>query len=447
MSAPSPKKNNDTENFIQELEKKLGNIPFFMPFFFYGLVGFISALVLWSWFAPLDVVVQTTGEVVPLGKIQTIQHLEGGIINQILVKEGDFVNAQQPLVTLRPTNQKASLDELDNRISSLIVNKWRLENELSEQTNMNTPPQSLPLKNTVDLFRNARLLFRERQKNLNDSIALQDNNITQRSQEMTEEAIRIKQLEERRTLLAEQININEQLISDDLSNRYEHIELLKQLNSINSAIESGEATLLRLKTAVNQAKREKEHALSEFRASTRSALQKTEQELNELSERRIRLSDSFERTTLTAPLSGIVKTLYTTTKGGVISPGAPVLDIVPQEDGIYIRARLAPQDIGHVKLGQSATLRLTSADAPLFGNITGNVTFISPDTIVPKNNRPPHYIVHLSTESTAFNSNNNVYPLFPGMLLSIGITTGKRTVAQYLLSPFSQSLSFALTER
>ncbi len=168
--------------------------------------------------------------------------------------------------------------------------------------------------------------------------------------------------------------------------------------------------------------------------------------MRELSERLKAYEDDLQRTVLTAPTSGIVKTIYAFTRGGVVKPGEVVLDLVPDSDSVVVEARLQPSDIGYVNVGDTAFVRLNSNDAVKFGYLSGSVTTISPDTLVTEQGIA-YYRVRIQTEKNYFESGPARYPLVPGVVVTAGVVTGQRSVLRYLLSPFLNKTFFSLSER
>ena len=297
-----------------------------------------------------------------------------------------------------------------------------------------------------DLVRDAMQLFAKRRARLEDARAGQRAIINQRKQDGREISARIGASENMLTLLREQVKISENLLKNALTNRYRHIELLKETARLQGAIAQDKVAAERAKSARIEAVADLAGIGSKFSEEAAKDLDAARRQLAEFTPRLAKFEDSLKRTTLRAPVAGIVKTLHVVTVGGVVKPGDVVLDIVPGGDRLIIEARLATQDIGFVRAGQEATVRLTATDAMRFDTLIGEVVAVSPDTLTDADGRP-FYRVRIATKRDHFLRGAVRYDLFPGMEVSTSIHTGERTVMEYLLDPFLNARGEALRER
>ena len=405
-----------------------------------GLLIFVA----WAAYFTLDVVSVAQGEVIPADKIQSVQHLEGGVISKVLVAEGDLVEAGQPLVVLEATSSGASLAELQLRVDSLRLDILRTQAALRGDATLVFGEDSRSL--SANMKEQAQALFMAQRHAHVNLIAVQDEEIIKRQKGRSQIEARLQSNKSRLTLLEEQISISENLLNSEVTSRYEHINLLKEANSLKSSIAQDVETNLALDAEVSQAKKTRDNMISDYEEILSSQLDQALRSYGELSERIKTYTASLDRTTLTAPTSGNVKTIYMFTVGGVVPPGATVLDLVPDSSQIVVEARLQPQDIAYVSTGDLAFVRLNSADAVRFGYLEGKVITISPDTLV-SDQGVPFYQVRLSVERDYFERGDVRYPLVPGMMVTAGVVTGERSVLRYLLSPFLTTTWFALSER
>ncbi len=383
----------------------------------------------WAYVGKLDVVSMAQGEVIPSSQVKNVQHLEGGIVRKLLVKEGESVAKDQPLVELESTSSGADVGELEINLTSLRVEISSLE---AEATHKSKPAFDKDLvSGHPDLVRQAIGLFNTRKKLMKSQIDSQKETIVQRQQDIKEITARIKNQRASLTLQEEQIAISEDLLKQDLTNRYNHLDLLKEATRLKGRIEEDNAVLQSAKSGLKEA---------------RSKLDSIRGTFNELTQRLRKFADSLQRTVVRSPVDGVVKTLYVVTVGGVLKPGSEVADIVPAGDRLIIEAKLPTQDIGFVSAGQAAKIRLASSDATRFGAIEGNVTTVSPDTLITPEGSP-YYKVRIETDQDHFKRGNITYHLFPGMQVSASILTGKRAVYEYLLGPFMTSMGDAMQER
>lgn len=403
----------------------------------------VSFLV-WAAFGKLGVVSLANGEVIPSSQVKTVQHLEGGIVREIRVREGDTVKASQSLIVLESTASGADVIELKARLTGLQVQIARLRAEAEGAES----PTFLPdvVARNPKLVREAQNLFDSRRARLKNEVASRTELITQRGQDIREISSRIKNLRTSLKLLNEQITISEELLKDDLTNRYNHLNLLKERSGIVGQIDSDRVALERADSIRKQALNERQRVRNVYDQEVRTELDRAQRDVSEFTPRLAKFEDSLKRTVLRSPVDGVVKTLHVVTIGGVLRAGDPVVDIVPGEDRLVIEAKLATQDIGFVQAGQKALIKLASSDAMRFDNLEGTVLNVSPDTLVSEDG-VPFYKVRIETERDHFRRGPQKYNLFPGMQVSTSIHTGERTVLEYILDPFLDSMGSAMRER
>ncbi len=398
----------------------------------------------WASISTLDIVSMTTGEVIPSTQVKTIQHLEGGILRKIMIDEGAQVKSGQPLVVLEPTTSSADVGELKVRLTFLRIEITRLEAQLK---NIAKPVFAKDLMaDHSRLVEQASQHFQTRRKGHQNELTRQKETIVQRAQEIKEITSRIKNGKHRLMLLGEQIAISEDLLRQDLTNRYAHLDLLKEASRIKGGIEVDASALHRANSALKEAKAELASIQNSFDEENRKALDEAQVKFGELTQRMQKFKDSLQRTVVRSPVDGTIKSLYVFTVGGVLRPGDPSADIVPAGDRLIIEAKLPTSDIGYVQKGQLAVIKLASADAMRFGSIKGNVIYISPDALVTPEGMP-FYKVRIETEDDHFRRGKRKYNLFPGMQVIANIQTGQRTVLEYVLAPLLNSMDDAMQER
>ena len=385
---------------------------------FYSFSVFMLLIIAWSLIFEVDIVSSADGQVIPLGEVKTIQHLEGGIIEEILVKESEIVEKDQPLVILAPTASETEVDELQVRIDSQIIKSIRLEAEIN---NFDTP-----------IFPDE--LFDTRQEIINKSMELFISRKNTFEGGIKEIDIMTEQARTSVDILVRQVEMSAKLLEEKVISEFAHLDILKELNVAKSSLE--------------EAIEKRDNFKNAFIEDSRNELQLAQRELSQSDETMKRLQDNLERTIIKAPVDGVVKNLFFVTVGGVVKPGGSILDIVPTKDSLIIEAKLPNTDVGFVQPGQSAVVRLSSADSVNFGQINAIVTQISPDTEEDENDkRIVFYKILLETEKSYFESKNKIYHLIPGVKVNASIHIGQRTVANYLLSPFIGSMGESFQER
>lgn len=404
------------------------------------VAGFLG----WAAVGRLDIVADATGEVTPFSQVKSVQHLEGGIVSEILVREGDQVARDQPLMVLQSTATDAQVEELAVRLTSLRIDIARLEAEAAESATVSFADE-LSQGHAAEIEQ-ARALFRSRRDRHLTAIATQTQAIAQREQALHEIAARLRGNRQTLALLEEQIRIGEELLKDKLTNRYNHLVLLRDAASLRGRIDEDIAAYRRTELAVQEARGQVEGIRHAYQQDVAEHLALARREFDEFSQRLRRLTDSQSRTVLRSPVEGIVKTLHIVTEGGVIQPGATVVDVVPAGDKLIVEARLPIYDVGYVRTGQTAKIRLAAAEGARFGAIDGTVIHVSPDALVTEQGAA-YYRVRIVTAADHFADGPLIYRLYPGMQVRASIVTGERTVLQYLLDPFVGHGARAMRER
>ena len=382
------------------------------------LSSFTVVVIIWSILFEIDIVSDAEGQVIPVGEIKTIQHLEGGIIEKILVKESEVVSKDQPLVILAGTSTEVELEELQVRVDTQIIKQIRLEAEINF---FDVPifPDDLVTKRP-EVINKSMELYVSRKDNFDGSVKEIDTIIDQKKTNLD--------------ILLSQAEMSAKLLEEKIISEYKHLDMLRELNGAKGEFE--------------ELIEKKENIRNNFIEESRDEMQLAQRELSQSYETLKKLTDNLDRTTITAPVDGVVKNLFFVTEGGVIKPGGSILDIVPTKDNLIVEARLPNSDIGFVTPGQKAVIKLSSSDSVNFGQIDATVTQISPDSEQDENDeRVVFYKILLETESNFFESKNKIYRLTPGVKVVASINIGERTVANYLLSPFIGSLGSSFKER
>ena len=398
----------------------------------------------WAYFGELDVVSYANGRVIPSSKVKKIQHLEGGIINEIMVNEGDSVTAEQPLLVLEGIVNNASVKELEVRIAALQVDVIRLKAMLNDQNSLSFSGNIS--KNYPEIIKQAKELFVIQTNRHLSELSSHNEFINQKAQDINGIKSRIRNNNNNLVLLQKQVEISNNLLTDQLTTEYKHLSLLRDQSNLISKIEEDTLLVKRTDSQLAEAREKHKQINHNFKEKASEDLKKNTRDLNEFTQRLKKFKDTQRRTIIRSPVNGIVKTIYIVTKGGIISPGKVIMDIVPTGDSLVVEASLPIQDIGYVQEGQDAIIKLSSPDARRYSELKGKVINISPDAIVDPDGNT-YYAAQVKTEKHYFESNANRYKLIPGMLVAVYIHTGKRTVLQYLLDPFIDTLGQSLQER
>lgn len=412
--------------------------------FLFLCVGMCLAFLSWACFFQLDIVSQAEGEIIPSSRVKPVQHLEGGIIMKINAREGESVIKGQELLVLEATASDSTVEELEVRVTSLRVNIARLE---AEDKGLEAPDYPKDIYDKFpSLIERSLKLFQTRKVRVESDLISEQEKIKQREQDIKQIISRQRNSRNSLKFLREQIKISAGLLEDGLTSRYKHLGFLKEESKLKSAIEEDSAKQSKARSALAQAKADIKEIRNSYLASVREELQEDRREFDELSQRQRKFADNLSRTIIRSPVDGVVKTLYVVSVGEVVRPGMTIMDIVPAGDKLVIEARLPISDIGYVKDGQKAVVKLASSDSSRFGNIDGKVVNISPDADSTKEGLT-FYRVRIVTDKDFFEHDGNYYKLIPGIRVIAGIHIGTRSVMEYILEPFMGSMSYAMRER
>ncbi|WP_256219729.1 MULTISPECIES: HlyD family type I secretion periplasmic adaptor subunit [unclassified Variovorax] len=367
------------------------------------IVGALLAVLLaWAWFFQLDEVSTGTGKVVPSSREQTIQSLEGGILVDLKVREGDIVEAAQVLAQLDRTKTESTVQESASRVRAALAMAARLTAEVGG-TPLVFPPE---VREEPELVRGETALYQSRREQLGSSLA----GVTQAL-----------------VLMRRELALTEPLVSRGAASDVE---------------------VLRLKRQINEAETKAADLKSQYYVKAREDLTRANAEIEAQRSVTRGRSDSLTRLTFASPVRGIVKDIAVTTVGGVLPPGGKLMEIVPLDEKLLVEARISPRDVAYIHPGQDATVKVTAYDYSIFGGLPGKVTIISPDTIQDDVKRDVYYYrVYIRTDADHLkNKRGESFPIVPGMIATVDIHTGRKTVLDYLLKPLNKARE-ALRER
>lgn len=410
----------------------------------WSLVLTVFLFIAWAVVFELDVASYAQGQVVPAGQLKRIQHLEGGIIREIKVVEGQKVQAGEVIAELEGVASDADLGDLRARAAGFELKVLRIESVLAHNGKLAIPPE---LKTAFpDFSRDAISAFNSYRERYAAMMNSHESRIAQRRAEIAENRARRIALQARSQFIAQQVRISEAMIAQKLSNDYEHLQLQKEQAQIDGDLQSTVASEQRSQTALTEAIAAKAAFQSDEEVTLRKELQEAGAERVSLRERLRKPSDSNERTTVRSPVAGNVMTLYFKNQGAVVPPGGTLATLVPQGETLLIEARLPIGEVGYVSIGSPARLSI-SAGGGGYSTVAAKVVHISPDAIADEKTGASYYLVRLLPETFAFRRGKDSYALRPGVQVSAAILSGSRSVIALLLDPFFGSGINPLTER
>jgi adhesin transport system membrane fusion protein len=374
------------------------------------VAAFLIILLIWSYFAKIDQLTVATGKVIPSSQVKVIQSLDGGIIKEILVKEGNTVKAGQTLLILDDTRYKSDYAQAYAKYLVLTAMIARLTAQINDQENINFPKEVL--ENAPDIAKSQESLF------ITNKQAL---------------AASIENLKKSFNLTTEELKIMEPLVLKGIVPKLDYIRTQRTQNDIQGKITA---------------------TVDDYHKKASEELNQSKAELSTVVEGLISLKDKMVRTTIVSPVNGIVKKIYITTIGGVVNPGVAVMDIVPAEDTLLVEAYVNPKDIAFIHPGQKAIVKITAYDFSVYGDLEGQVELVGADAVEdskmtgPQANKPQaYYIVNVRTDKNYLGSEKHKLPIIAGMMATVHIVTGEKTVFQYLMKPLMKAKEEALRER
>jgi len=409
----------------------------------FGVILFFAAAIAWAWWAQIDEVTRGQGTVIPSSQVQVIQNLEGGILKAILVKEGELVEAGQILLRIDDTSFAASLGEQKAAFYSLMGQIARLTAE-SEGSALEFPPELLAEARQVAV--NERKLFNARRADLKSQLGILRKQVDQRRQELIELRGLLKQNRSGLVLLEEELQMTEPLVRNGVVPKINLLRLRREVNDLEGLINGTILALPRSKSAVQEATRRIEERYLNFRSEALRELNAQKAEFAQVEQAILAAKDRVLRTDLRSPVRGIVKQMNIRTIGGIVMPGMNLMEVVPLDDTLLVEARVLPADVAFLKPGQKATVKLTAYDFSIYGGLDAELVRISADTIVDERGES-YYQIIVRTDKSELVHHGNVLPIIPGMVASVDILTGRKTVLDYLLKPILKARNRALTER
>ncbi|HLR14108.1 MAG TPA: HlyD family type I secretion periplasmic adaptor subunit [Burkholderiaceae bacterium] len=400
----------------------------------------VAALVAWAAVSPIDEVVRGDGTVVPSRRIQVIQSLDGGIVEELLVSEGQMVSAGEVLIRIDPTRYSSSLGENRAEYLALTAKAARLD-ALANDEAFIAPEEVLAEK--PELVEMERRVWETRNQEVNAAIKQANDQLRQRHQELAETEANREQAASSCSLTSQELNVTQPLLKSGAVSEVDILRLRRDVSRYCGEAKAAAAQIERIKASIEEAESKLEEARLTMRNQARVELSDVRSRLSTLSEESVGLADRVNLASVRSPVNGTIKSLKANTIGGVVQPGEDILEIVPMDDTLLLEVRINPRDIGFLRPEQPAEVKFTAYDFTIYGGLQGEVEQISADSIKDEQGNT-YYIARVRTEK-AFVGDD--MPIIPGMMAEVHILTGKRTVMQFLLKPVLRAKSNAFTER
>ena len=406
----------------------------------YAVLIVIIVLVLWSAVASIDTVTRGPGKVIPSSQVQIVGSQDGGIVQDILVSEGEVVTEGQVLLRLDRTRAQASLGENQAEVRGLEIRARRLD---ALVTGREFFPDEEMLRFAPQVVAEEMELFEASNAELEAQELIAQRQKRQREEELEELQAKRDQLIRETTLAREELELTRPLVASGAASKVETLRLEREVNRAAGELKQVRAGIRRTEAAIAEAETNVEAVRLEFSAQRREQLTETYTRIAALSQAGEGLSDRVNSTEVVSPVSGTVKQLHYNTIGGVVLPGRDIIELVPADDTLLLEVRIKPQDIAFLAPGQEANVKFTAYDFVVYGGMDGVIEQIGADTLI-DNDDEPYYEVTVRTHSVDFGPDQ---PIIPGMTVDVDILTGRKTVLSYLMKPILRAQQRALSER
>jgi len=433
----------DTE-FMPEVDGAiLEDSPWFTRITVWVVSICLIAALIWANFAVLEEVTTGEGKAIPSSKIQIIQNLEGGIVSEIFVREGQVVEKGAVLLRLDDTRFLSNRGEAEADRLALVARVERLTAE-AEGRPINMPADIQRL--APQLAEDELALYRSRQNRLQSEQRTLGEQLRQKTQELAEFRAKAQQYRSSAGLLQQELDMSQPLVATGAISQVEILRLRRSLVEVRGSLDATHLAIPRAESAMDEIKSKIEESELSFRSDAFKELNEIRTELQKLTATSVAIDDRVSRTTVVSPVRGVIKQLKVNTIGGVVQPGSDMLEIVPLDDSLLIEAKVRPQDVAFLHPGQKAMVKFTAYDYTIYGGLRANLELISADTITDEEGNS-FYLIQVRTDKSHLGSDEHPLLIIPGMVATVDIITGKKSVLDYLLKPVLKARSEALRER
>jgi adhesin transport system membrane fusion protein len=400
----------------------------------------VVLLIVWAALAQVEEVTRGEGRVVPSRQLQVVQSLDGGVVSEILVREGDVVEAGQLLLKIDETRATSGVRENAAQGFALRARQARLR-ALAEGAPFRPPATGDAEEQRI--LEEERRLYESRLSELNTMLSINQQQLAQRQQELAEARARRAAAERSVEFGQQELAQTRPLLASGAVSQVDILRLERDLSRARGDAEQAGAQIARVQAAIGEAQRKTQETELSFRNEARRELADVVGRLNTLTEGAVALADRVDKSQVKSPVRGRVQRLLANTVGGVVQPGKDIVEIVPLDDTLVLEARVLPRDIAFIRPGQAATVKFTAYEFSIYGGMEADVENISPDTVVDERGNA-YYVVRVRTRQPSFGEK---LPIIPGMTAEVDILTGEKTVLSYLLKPVLKAKAYALSER
>ena len=413
------------------------------------LMLWIGALVIiwiitWAYFAEIDALTRGQGKIIPSHQLQVIQNLEGGIVIDILIEEGQQVKKGDILIKIDDTGFVTNYVENQLRYDELEAKSIRL---LAESTKTDFKVSDEILSKSSELIKHERSLYLSNLDQLNNNILIYTRRLKQKITEKKEAQAKLNQLRSNLSLIVQEVQLNKPLVDKGIVSEVEFLQLKRQKNTLYGELEVIKFSMPRLVSIIAEQRNNIIEISFKFQNAAKEAYNETKAEMTRIKRTNIAREDKVKRTDVRSPVDGTINRLFINTVGGIVKPGMDIIEIVPTQDNLLVEAKIRPADIAFLYPGQKAIVKFSAYDFAIYGSLSGVLTHISASTIVDEVDKKSYYLVRIKTDRNHLGTEENKLNLIVGMTADADIITGKKTVLDYILKPILRATQNTLSER
>ena len=431
------KTKNDTQYVNSVSQALLEETPNSTKVILYTISLLIIFFFFWAYFTNVDQLVRGEAKVIPYGQNQKVQNFEGGIVSEILVKEGDLVQKGDALLKIENKQYSSIYEKNVFEIDELKIKEKRLFAETNDKEYI--------LEND-EISKKEFTLYLSNKEQLNSKIRVLDEQLVQKIKEKDEVYSKIKYLNNSYSLIEQERNVLEPLSEKGIVSKVELLKLKREANSIKDELEAAKLTLSRLDSIISESKNRINESKQEFKNLAQKELNEITSKLNQSSKQNQGLEDQVKRTLIISPVTGFIKKLNINTIGGSVQPAMDLVEIVPKEESLLIETKIKPEDIAFLKPGLKASIKFTAYDFAIYGSLDGQIEKISPDSTTTEKDET-YYYIYIKTDKSYLGKEDKALNIIPGMRGSADIITGQKSVLTYLLKPIIKTKEYAFSEK
>jgi len=403
----------------------------------------ITLFIVWASYAQIDEIARGNGKIVPNGQNQILQNLEGGIVSEILVKEGDFVKKNQILIKI--SNEKSSSTAASNELKSFYLQAQiqRLTAELKREPFVYKKTKNEQLNAFLD---NENELYQIDQNELKSKVLILKEQIKQKNNELKDARQTITHMRFSVNAIKQEVDMTRPMVKRGIRSQVDFLKLQREQSDAKQKLQSAILSISKTKSEILELNKKIDETYQMNDSETRQKLNETITSLRDLEANSVASTDEVFRTIVRSPSNGIVQKLHINTIGGAIKPAQDLIEIVPTDYKLIVEVKLLPKDIAFIYHGQKAIVKFSAYDFSIYGGLEGKVINISPDTITEKDDKT-YYLVRIETDRNYIGDEDKQLKIIPGMVANVDIVTGKKTILDYILKPILKTKQYTFTER